>query len=362
MKIPGKYLLFLGNVAHSIDAKTAYGLNDWAPEQCVGQWRLPDCPVDLGLPDLSFAEANAAGAQTMVIGVTPFGGQIAPEWVGPIVAALNSGLNVASGMHVRLGSVSEIAAAAESSGASLFDVRYPGGTFPVGQGRDRSGRRVLTVGTDCAVGKKYTALSIAAAMKQEGFKATFRATGQTGIMIAGEGIPIDAIVSDFIAGAAEALSPDNDPDHWDVIEGQGSLFHPAYAGVALGLLHGSQPDALVVCHAAGRTHIDGYCDFELPSLERCIEENLRSACLTNRDVRCVGVSINSAAIPADERRDYLDEIARRLRLPCFDPMVTGPGALIAELPRSPTRHDDWISEHMTHQTNLPLEPSGTKPL
>jgi len=331
MIIPGKYLLFLGDVSDRLDAKTACGLVDWARERCVGQWRLPACGIDLGLEDMDFAQARAAGAQTLVIGVTPFGGAIAPEWIAPIVAALGAGLNVASGMHRRLGSVPEIAAAARASGASLFDVRVPGGDIPIGSGRKRQGRRMLMVGTDCAVGKKYTALAIARDMAANGMKATFRATGQTGILIAGAGVPIDAIVSDFVAGAAEALSPDNDADHWDVIEGQGSLFHPAYAAVSLGLLHGSQPDAIVLCHAAGRETIDGYPDFPLPDLAECIEVNLRLARRVNPAVRCASISINTSALPAGERDSHLRAIADRFGLPCFDPVATGTGALVAHV-------------------------------
>ncbi|MES2451667.1 MAG: DUF1611 domain-containing protein [Pseudomonadota bacterium] len=331
MIIPGKYLLFLGDVADRLDAKTACGLVDWSRERCVGQWRLPSCGIDMGLPDMDVVQARAAGAATLVIGVTPFGGAIAPQWIAPIVAALRAGLNVASGMHVRLGSVPEIAAAAQASGALLFDVRVPGRSFLVGSGRKRSGRRMLMVGTDCAVGKKYSALAIARDMTAQGMKATFRATGQTGILIAGEGVPIDAVVSDFVAGAAEALSPDNDHDHWDVIEGQGSLFHPAYAAVALGLLHGSQPDAIILCHAAGRMHVDGYPDFQLPDLAECIELNLGMARRVNPTVRCAGISINCSALPVDARADHLADISDRFGLPCFDPVATGPAALIAHI-------------------------------
>jgi uncharacterized NAD-dependent epimerase/dehydratase family protein len=331
MIIPGKYLLFLGDVADRLDAKTACGLLDWSPERCVGQWRLPACGVDLGIADMDFVQARTAGAQTLVIGVTPFGGAIADAWIAPIVTALRSGLNVASGMHRRLGDVPEIAAAAQASGASLFDVRVPTRAFPIGSGRKRSGRRMLMVGTDCAVGKKYTALAIAREMTAQGMNATFRATGQTGILIAGEGVPIDAIVSDFVAGAAEILSPDADADHWDVIEGQGSLFHPAYAGVSLGLLHGSQPDAIILCHAAGRTHVDGYPDFALPDLAECIETNLILARRTNPAVRCAGISINCSTLSAGERADHLKAISDRFGLPCFDPVATGPAALVAHV-------------------------------
>lgn len=329
--IPGKYLLFLGDVDERLDAKTACGLVDWAPERCVGQWRLPNCGIDLGLPDMDFGDALKAGAKTLVIGITPFGGAIAPPWIGPIAAALRTGLNVASGMHMRLEAVPEIAAAAQASGAMLFNVRVPAHNYPVGTGRKRTGRRMLMVGTDCAVGKKYSALAIARDMNSAGLKASFRATGQTGILIAGAGVPIDAVVSDFVAGAAEALSPDNDPDHWDVIEGQGSLFHPAYAGVALGLLHGSQPDAVILCHAAGRTHVDGYPHFPLPSLAACIDANLSLAARTNPDVRCAGISINTAALPEDAREPYLASLRAEFGLPCFDPLATGAHALVEYL-------------------------------
>ena len=331
MIIPGKYLLFLGDAQERLDAKTAFGLVDWARERCAGQWRLPSCTVDLGLEDLDFVQARRAGAQTLVIGVAPFGGSISPAWIEPILSALKVGLNVASGMHTRLGSVPEIAAAARASGASLFDVRVPGRSFPVASGRKRSGRRMLMVGTDCAVGKKYSALAIARDMRAHGMNATFRATGQTGILIAGEGVPIDAIVADFVAGAAETLSPDNDADHWDVIEGQGSLFHPAYAGVALGLLHGSQPDAIVVCHDASRTHIDGYPDYSLPGLGECMEANLRMASLTNPAVRCVGISINGSRLAQGALAEYLQTVSSRFGLPAFDPVSTGAGALVSHV-------------------------------
>jgi uncharacterized NAD-dependent epimerase/dehydratase family protein len=329
MIIPGKYLLFLGDVADQLYAKTAWGLLDWAPERCLGQWRLPLCKADLGLADMDFAQARAQGAQTLVIGVTPMGGAIADNWIAPITSAIEAGLNVASGMHARLGSIPSIAAAAEKAGVSLFDVRDPGRSFPVASGTKRSGRRMLMVGTDCAVGKKYTALSITSSMLAHDMKATFRATGQTGILIAGQGVPIDAVVSDFIAGAAECLSPDNDPDHWDVIEGQGSLFHPAYAGVSLGLLHGSQPDAIVVCHAAGRDVIGGYPDFPLPDLADCIDLNLDLARRTNSAVRCAGVSINTSSLPPQAGAAYLRAIADRFGLPCFDPVATGADAVVA---------------------------------
>jgi uncharacterized NAD-dependent epimerase/dehydratase family protein len=330
MIIPPKYLVFLGDVAAPLDAKTAFGLVDWRRDACAGQLRLPQCKVDLGIPDMTAAEAVAAGARTLVIGVAPFGGRIADAWIKPIVEAIDAGLNVASGMHTRLGSVPAIAEAAKRTGRSLFDVRHADRAFPVGTGRKRTGKRLLMVGTDCAVGKKYSALAIAKALQQAGIKATFRATGQTGILIAGGGVAIDAVVADFISGAAEWLSPDNDADHWDVIEGQGSLFHPAYAGVSTGLLHGSQPDAIVVCHDAGRATIDGYPDFAVPTLERCIDLNLAMGRLTNAAITCVGVSVNTSQLDAAARERSLREIEQRLGMPAFDPVATGPSPKLIE--------------------------------
>ncbi len=328
MVIPGKYLIYLGEAATRVSAKTGLGLVEWRPDLCAGQWSTGMRSVDLGVPEMTLAQALVAGARTMVIGVAPTGGAIALGWVAAIVAAIEAGLDVASGMHTRLGSIRQIAEAARRHGRTLYDVRYPAREFEVGSGRKRSGRRLLMVGTDCAVGKKYTALSIAREMNRRGMKATFRATGQTGILIAGEGVAIDAVVADFVAGAAEWLSPDNAPDHWDVIEGQGSLFHPAYAGVSTGLLHGSQPDGLVICHDAIRETIDDYPGYPIPDLRECLELNLRVARLTNPEARCVGLSVNTSGLPAKRRAAYLQDLAERFALPCIDPIATGAGPMV----------------------------------
>lgn len=323
LEITTPYLVFLGAVDNPLDAKTGRGLVDWRPELCVGQLRLDGCEVDLGLQDMTPAEARAAGANSLVIGIASFGGQIEPAWQATLLAALDAGLDIVSGMHTRLDSSGALRERAAATGRRLIDVRRPPDGIPVGTGRPRTGLRVLTVGTDCCVGKKYTALALQRELAERGAKATFRATGQTGILIAGGGMPIDAVVCDFLAGAAELLSPDNDPDHWDVIEGQGSLHHPAYAAVSLGLLHGSQPDALVICHDAARQHVDGYPDFPLPSLEECASRCVSAGRLTNSRIGAVGVSVNTATLSADERRSYLDSVARQTGLPAVDPLATG---------------------------------------
>lgn len=321
--LPQPYLLFLGDVTEAPYAKTAFGLRDWVPEQCVGEYALPKAAVTTGLPRLTPLQAYARGARALVIGVASRGGAIEPAWVPCLLEALDAGLSVVSGMHTRLEEIPELKSAAELLGQRLINVRRPPPQVPIATGRKRRGKRLLTVGTDCALGKKYTALALTRAFRARGMKADFRATGQTGILIAGAGIPIDAIVSDFVAGAAEALSPDAPDDHWDVVEGQGSLFHPTYAGVSLGLLHGTQPDVIVLCHEAGREHVFGLPDFALPSLQEAIHLNLQLARRTNPAVCCAGVSLNTSKLPEQEARMLMAQESARLNLPVADPIRGG---------------------------------------
>ncbi|NIP19238.1 MAG: DUF1611 domain-containing protein [Xanthomonadales bacterium] len=312
------YLVFLGDAVNPLDAKTGHGIAHWRPEDCVGQLRYANCKVDTGLPDLD-------------IGQAPAGGHIEPEWISTLTDALNSGLDVVSGLHEPLANVPGLANTAARSGSRLVEVRVPPPDIPVASGAWRPGKRVLMVGTDCCTGKKYTALALHRAMRINGMNATFRATGQTGILIAGSGIPIDAVVADFLPGAAELISPANDPDHWDVIEGQGSLFHPAYAAVSLGLLHGSQPDALVLCHDAMRAAIDDWPDFPIAPLAKHIERNEEAARLTNPWTRCIGVSINTSSLDAEERREFLDGCRHDTGLPCVDPLIDDVAPLVEAL-------------------------------
>ncbi|MEX2257933.1 MAG: DUF1611 domain-containing protein [Woeseia sp.] len=323
VQLTAPYLVLIGDVADALYAKTGFGIVQWRRDCVAGQLRFPGCAVDLGVPDMMVREAKDAGVKSLVIGVAPVGGTIPERWWQAIEEAAEAGLDIVCGLHVRLSDFPGLVTRAKKSGARLVDVRVPPAKLPVGTGRRRSGRRVLMVGTDCAVGKKYSALALTEALQHAGMKATFRATGQTGIMIAGSGIPIDAVVSDFVSGAAEVLSPDNEADHWDVIEGQGSLFHPGYAAVSLGLLHGSQPDAIVVCHEATRKVIGEWEGFSLPSIGDCMQQNLALARLTNPDVVCVGVSVNTSLLPAENRQQYLEELSASTRLPCVDPLADG---------------------------------------
>ena len=321
--LPAPYLLFLGDVTEPGYAKTAFGLRDWAPDLCVGELALPESTVTAGLPRLTPREAIARGARSIAIGVANSGGVIQESWIPALVSAIEAGLDVISGMHARLEDTPALQNAAERHKRRLINIRTPPRNIPIATGRKRTGQRLLAVGTDCALGKKYTALAIARGLRARGVDADFRATGQTGIMIAGGGMPMDAVVADFEAGAAEMLSPDAAADHWDVIEGQGSLFHPAYAAVSLGLLHGSQPDVIVVCHEPGRERMLGHDEFALPSIEETIDMNLRLGRRTNPQIRCGGVSLNTSRLPEAQARELLARESLRLALPVADPIRGG---------------------------------------
>jgi uncharacterized NAD-dependent epimerase/dehydratase family protein len=319
--------MFLGDVPDALAAKTAHGVVDWRRDWCVGQVRLPGCAADTGLPDMTIADGKSAGARTMVVGAVNAGGVLPDHWVEPIVEAIAAGMDVASGLHVRLGSIPAIRAAAEKHGAKLHDVRHADRTFATGKGTKRPGKRILTVGTDCSVGKKYAALALEREMTARGFDAEFCATGQTGVLIAGRGVAIDAVVADFISGAVEWIAPAAAEDHWQIVEGQGSLFHPSFAGVTLGLLHGAQPDGFVVCHEPTRATMRGV-KHPLPSIGEVIEETTRLGRLTNPDIRPVGIAINTAALGKDAAEACLSQAAAEYGLPAVDPIRTGVGPIV----------------------------------
>ena len=330
-KAGAPYLLFLGDARDELSIKGCTGVKIWRPEKARAQIVLEGGDRDLGLENMTPAQAAAAGCRTMLVGVANAGGFVPDNWVPAIVEALEAGLDVMAGMHRRMADIPAVAEAAARNGRALFDVRQPAMAFEVGKGFPRAGKRVLTVGTDCSLGKMFTSLAIEREMLARGMKATFRATGQSGIFIAGEGVAVDGVVADFIAGAVEWLCPANEPDHWDVVEGQGSLFHPSYAGVSLGLLHGAQADALVMCHEPARPHMRGVPGRALPSLEACIELNERMARLTNPAARVVGLSANTAAMAGDEALAWLEETGRRLAMPCCDSIRTGVGPIVDAL-------------------------------
>lgn len=325
------YLLFLGDAPDALAAKVAQGIRDWRPEAAIGQYRMQGCKADLGLPDMGIAEAAAAGARTLVVGVANRGGVISPAWISVLTEALAAGMDLASGLHNLLRDEPELIAAAMAHRRALHDVRVPPHRYPIANGRRRRGRRCLAVGTDCSVGKMYTALAMEREMRARGIKASFRATGQTGILITGDGVPLDAVVADFMAGAIEWLTPENDADHWDLIEGQGSLFHASYSGVTLALIHGGQPDALVLCDEPTRPHMRGLPDYRLPSLEALRDLALATARIVNPEVRVTGISVNTAGLGEAAALEHLAEVEARMGLPAVDPFRQGAGRLVDAL-------------------------------
>ncbi|MGI3211000.1 N-acetyltransferase DgcN [Roseovarius tibetensis] len=325
------YLLFLGDAPDMLAAKVAIGIRDWRPDNAVGQFRLEGCGADLGLTDMTLAEARAAGAKTLVIGVANRGGVISAAWKKVLVTAMEEGFDLAAGLHNLLRDEPDLRAVAEATGRTLHDVRVPEVSYPIADGKPRSGKRCLPVGTDCSVGKMYTAMAMEREMHARGMKATFRPTGQTGILITGDGVPLDAVVADFMAGAVEWLTPDNDPDHWDLIEGQGSLFHVSYSGVTMALVHGGQPDALILCHEPTRTHMRGLPDYSLPSLQQLRDTALPLARISNPACEVVGIAVNTQHMPETEARAYLERVAHEMGLPATDPYRFGSGPLVDAL-------------------------------
>ncbi len=329
--IPTPYLLFLGDAPDQLSAKVAQGIKDWRPENAVGQIRMPGCKADLGLEDLTLEEAYEKGARTLVIGVANRGGYISEAWKTLLIKALNTGFDLASGLHNLLRNETDLVEQAKECGRLLHDVRIPTVEYPIANGKTRRGKRCLAVGTDCSAGKMYTALAIDKLMQERGMKSTFRATGQTGILITGDGVPLDAVIADFMAGSIEYLTPDNDQDHWDLIEGQGSLFHVSYSGVTMALIHGGQPDALILCHEPTREHMRGLPEYNLPSLKDLNDTALHLAKIANPRCKVVGISVNTQNMKEEEAKSYLSSLEKELNLPATDPFRFGADKLVEAL-------------------------------
>ena len=325
------YLLFLGDAPDQLAAKVAIGIKDWRPENAVAQFRMVGCGADLGIQDMTLVEAKAAGAKTLVIGVANRGGIISDAWKAVLKDALSMGYDLASGLHNLLRDEADLVEAATANSCALHDVRVPSVQYPIANGRKRSGKRCLTVGTDCSVGKMYTAMAMDAEMRKRGLKSSFRATGQTGILITGGGVPLDAVIADFMAGSVEYLTPDNDINHWDHIEGQGSLFHVSYSGVTMALIHGGQPDALILGHEPTRSHMRGLPEYQQPSLEDLRDVALTLARVGNPTCQVVGISVNTQHMSDADSMSYLAEVEARMGLPTVDPIRIGAGRLVDAL-------------------------------
>ena len=331
MTIQQPYVLFLGDAPDPLAAKVAQGIKDWRPGLSIGQITLPGCKADMGLKNLSIKEAVSMGAKTLVIGVANRGGIISDKWKDVLKEAIISGLDIASGLHNLLRDESELVNLAKIHNTNLIDVRVPTVEYPIANGIKRSGKRCLAVGTDCSIGKMYTAIALEKEMKNKGLKATFRATGQTGILITGDGVPLDAVIADFMAGSIEHLTPDNDEDHWDIIEGQGSLYHPSYSGVTMALVHGGQPDALILCHEPTRSHMRGLPGYSLPTLKELNDTAIKLAKVVNKNVKVIGVSVNTSNMENEKALEYLKQVEEEMKLPTVDPVLTGTSRLVEEL-------------------------------
>lgn len=318
------YLLFLGDAENRISAKTSIGIAEFKPENCLGFCKLPEGKVVIeNLPELSIADAKAKGAKTFIVGLANSGGFVAENWIPHILQAIAAGMDIASGLHKKLEDVPAIKEAAKKHGVKLFNARFSPQDLKTGKAQKRTGKRILTVGTDCSVGKMYTSLVLEKALNKAGKKANFVATGQTGILISGSGISVDAVVADFISGAVEMMTPDIPENDFYVIEGQGSLYHPSFAGVSLGLLHGAAPDYIIMCHEPNRAHMRGLPHYKGVDLKTCIEANLQMGAITNPNIKCIGISCNTSAMTEDEAKDYLKKIAQEFNLPATDPFRFG---------------------------------------
>ncbi len=318
MLIASPYLLFIGDATDQLSIKMARGVADWRPELCIAEYAVSGCTVSTGIEQLNIKQAAEQGAKSFILGFANSGGVLDKKWLPYILEAMDNGMDIVSGLHDKLTDFPEIVAKAVQTNQQLLDIRHPKAEFITGTGVKRSGKRLLTVGTDCSVGKMYTSLSLEKSMKKHNFNVDFRATGQCGILIAGTGVAIDCVISDFLSGASESLSPANESEHWDIIEGQGSLSHPAFAGVSLGLLHGSQPDALVICHDLNRSHMRGLPTSQFPSIEATIALNLQAAKLTNPKAKVVGITVNTSSVSIEEGQQICAKLSKEFSLPCVD--------------------------------------------
>jgi uncharacterized NAD-dependent epimerase/dehydratase family protein len=281
----------------------------------------------------SLEEAAARGADTLLIGIAPPGGRLPDDWRGLLRRALAGGMNVISGLHQYLADDPELSAAAAGSGAVIWDVRKPARDYPVATEKANATRakRVLTVGTDCNLGKKIAALEITAALRRHSVDAEFLATGQTGIMISGKGVPLDNIISDFVSGAAETLVVENGDHDVLLIEGQGGLLNASYGQVTLGLMLGSLPDAMIMVHAPARRTIR-HLSTPIPPLGEVIALHERILRYLHPSP-VIGVALNTFGLSDEAARRAVDEAAAETGLPATDVVRFGAGPLAEAIRR-----------------------------
>ncbi|HEV7127300.1 MAG TPA: DUF1611 domain-containing protein [Ktedonobacterales bacterium] len=325
----------VGVIRYGTDSVVAVIDSTHAGQDAGAVLRDPAGPAR-GIPVVAnVAAALAYHPDTLLIGIAPRGGRLPDEWRPGVLLAIESGLDIISGLHHFLGEDTGLAEAARRCGVTIWDVRQPPAAtamrIATGQPHRAGSHVVYFAGTDCNVGKMTAAFEVDRAARQRGLSSAFAATGQTGIMIAGRGIPADRYISDFLAGGTEALVQElADRYDWVFVEGQGALSHPAYSAVTLGLVHGAAPDYLLLCHHAGRQTISGYPTVPLPSLSQA-RAMYETAASWLKPAPTVGVVLNTFELPEDEARAALAAAEREIGLPAADPVRFGAGPLVDAL-------------------------------
>ncbi len=267
----------------------------------------------------------------LLIGTALPGGKLDEDWIEDFAAALRKGVTLVHGLHTDLSEIPELKRAAKTGNAAIVNLRgiEKEPDLPPKEGLDWEGEIVLTVGTDCHTGKMTVAKELSQALKDKGIRAKMAATGQTGIYLEGSGVPIDAVKSDFIAGAVHQLIASEIEDDLEVlvVEGQGALGHPAYSGVTAGIIHGAQPDGMILCHEPGRETIDGYERVEIPSIKEIVETHNRFAGLI-KDAGIIGFALDCHKLDEEETKKKIKEIQNSVRLPATDVIKFGCSPLI----------------------------------
>ena len=329
-------LLFTGSCTSKIEAKTACGLLEWRPERCVGQYDSD--ALFLGIDKMTISAAVSRGAQTLLVGCATFDGKIDEQWLPVFEEALSKGMDVACGLHDKLSDIPYLVKIAKKYDQRLIDFRHREIKFPKGTGQFREGYRVLTVGTDCSCGKKYTALKMYTEhLSIDSKSPKFCSTGQTGFLISDNGINNDTIVADFLSGAAEYLSP-SDKNAVYYIEGQGTILHPSYCGGSLSLLAGSQPDMLILCHTVGRKFYSGL-DTVLAGLKNEFDANLYMAKKFNSNCIVGGISLNFSEtyMSQQSKEDFMLGIQEIFACDVFDPKEGLPESLLQTIMKNSSR-------------------------
>jgi uncharacterized NAD-dependent epimerase/dehydratase family protein len=313
--------------------KTARGVIQYGPHPVVAM--LDTTHAGESYRDIPIVatvdEAMAFDPTTALVGVATQGGRFPPAWRELLRSCISRGLDIENGLHQFLADDEELSALARQHDVELRDLRRPPDDLnvPSGENLQVAADIVLTVGSDCAIGKKTVAIELDREARKRGLKSVFVPTGQTGIAIAGWGIAVDAVVSDFLAGAAERLVVEGAARGGEllIVEGQGSIAHPAYSGVTLGLMHGAAPHVYVLCHKAGSTVVEGYPDHPLPSLKQLVELYERAS-LPLRPARVAAIALNTAGLEDDDARGAIDQAQAETRLPADDPVRFGAGSVL----------------------------------